>query len=77
MAAGSGGGIWKHTPGNVFVEPSGAMMSQFSTSEFDFKESFSPLDRDPYIVMMWKERANFRWDINQGNPSSLTIYSLR
>lgn len=77
MAAGSGAGIWKQTPGNVFVEPSGAMMSHFSTSEFDFRESFSPLDRDPYMVMMWKERANFRRDSNQGNCRSLTIFSLR
>lgn len=48
MDAGSGGGIWKQTPGNDCVEPSGQMMSQFSGSELDLRESLCPLERDSW-----------------------------
>lgn len=52
MASGSGGGIWKQTPGKVFVTPSGQVMFQFSLSEFDFRVNFSPLDKDTCTVMI-------------------------
>lgn len=54
MASGSGGGIWKQTPGNVFVEPSAETMSHFSMSELDFRVNFSALDRESYMIMMNK-----------------------
>lgn len=50
MASGSGGGIWKQTPGKVFVTPLEEVTFQFSVSEFDFRVNFSPLDKDSYTV---------------------------
>lgn len=50
MASGSGGGIWKQTPGKVFVFPSAEMTSQFSMSELDFRVNFSPLTRVAYMI---------------------------
>ena len=59
MASGSGGGIWKQTPGKVLVAPSVEMRFQLS-SEFVFRVSFSPLARESWIMIITTNKAHVR-----------------